>query len=415
MQLEVGPRSCPLCKCRLPESSDREAPGTRLCRECQAMVLTAFRGSVPISSSMAIAGEDQTITSYHNEAVVEDYSLAGAAEYSEDISPVFSSSGSETDISEFPSFETNEDPSFRFFENEDSVYQGHSVATHLHSDSNNGDSNSSINPAELFPPFNEISAVAESDPSVETPKAVQHYATQELQENAELKPNSLRTESDYQEAEEREGSSVGTVTADPWEDPLPAWDYSQNEWPVLVGTGKRGVQKLPRAVVLAFIILLVALLSYFLVYRPANAKRGTSDSGALAGGKDAHSAAAAEEQIPASSSSVNPSTPVSTPSEPATASTAANENNNAQGKFSLQAAAFSTESGANDFAEKLKHSGVPSYVVPADVARRGRWYRVRVGRFNSADEAQRFASEVQLRAKTTGLALQLIVCQYEQP
>jgi cell division septation protein DedD len=365
---------------------------------------------------MAIVGEDQTITSYHNEAVVEEYSLAGAAEYSEDISPVFSSSGSETDISEFPPFETNEDPSFRFFENEDSVYQGHSVATHLHSDSNNGDSNSSINPAELFPRFNEISAVAEAEPSVETPKAVQHYAAPELQENVEPKPNSLHTESDYQEAEEREGSSVGAVTADPWEDPLPAWDYSQNEWPVLEGPGKRGVQKLPRAVVLAFIILLVALLSYFLVYRPANAKRGTSDPGALAGGKDAHSGAAAEEQIPASSSSANPSTPVSTPSEPATAtSTAAHENNNAQGKFSLQAAAFSTESGANEFAEKLKHAGVPSYVVPADVARRGRWYRVRVGRFNSADEAQRFASEVQLRAKTTGLALQLIVCQYEQP
>jgi len=413
MHLEVGPRSCPLCKCSLPETSGRDAPGTRLCRECQSMVLTAFRGSVPISSSMAIVGEDQTITSSHNEAVVEEYSLAGAAEYSEDFSPVFSSSGSETDIREFLPFETHDDSSFRFFENEDADFQRPSIAN-LHHDSNNGDGNPSINPAE-FLPFNEVSAVAEAEPSVETPKAVQHYEVPDVQEHVEPKPDSLHTESDYQEAEEREGSSVGTVTADPWKDPLPAWDYSQNEWPVLVGPGKRGVQSRPRAVVLALIILLVAVLTYFLVYRPANAERSTNDSGALAGSKDSPPAAAAEEQKQASSASVNAS-PVSTPSESATAtSTAANENNNAQGKFSLQAAAFPTESGANDYAEKLKHAGVPSYVVPADVARRGRWFRVRVGRFNSADEAQRFASEAQLRAKTTGLALQLIVCQYEQP
>jgi cell division septation protein DedD len=366
---------------------------------------------------MAIVGEDQTITSYCNEAAVEDeYSLVSASEHSEDISPVLSSSAAESEIPEFLPFETHEDSSFRFFENEDSDYQAHSVVTQLHHDSNNGHGNPSINPTELFLPSNGMRAVAEAEHAVETPKAVQGYAAPELQENVETKPNSLHTDSDYQEAEEREGSSVETVTADPWEEPLPAWDYSQNEWPVLVGPGKRGVQRRPRAVILAFMILIVAVLTYFLIYRPASAERGTRDSGAVARDADSHSAAAAEEQKQASSPSVNPSHAVSTPSEPATAtSTVVNENNNAQGKFSLQAAAFPTESGATEFAEKLKHAGVPSYVVPAEVARRGRWFRVRIGRFNSADEAQRFASEAQLRAKTTGLALQLIVCQYEQP
>jgi cell division protein FtsN len=58
---------------------------------------------------------------------------------------------------------------------------------------------------------------------------------------------------------------------------------------------------------------------------------------------------------------------------------------------------------------------VPSYVVSADLARRGRWFRVRVGRFNTAEDAQKFAKEAQLRAKAAGMSLQLIVSQYEQP
>jgi cell division protein FtsN len=58
---------------------------------------------------------------------------------------------------------------------------------------------------------------------------------------------------------------------------------------------------------------------------------------------------------------------------------------------------------------------VPSYVVSADIARRGRWFRVRVGRFNSAEDAQRFAGEAQQRAKAAGISLQLVVSQYDEP
>jgi cell division septation protein DedD len=94
---------------------------------------------------------------------------------------------------------------------------------------------------------------------------------------------------------------------------------------------------------------------------------------------------------------------------------AAATDNSVQGQFSLQAASFPTQEGADEFAERLKRAGVPSYVVPAELLRRGRWFRVRVGRFNSAEDAQRFAGEAQQRARAAGIAVQLIVCQYGQP
>ncbi|MFY9574882.1 MAG: SPOR domain-containing protein, partial [Blastocatellia bacterium] len=116
---------------------------------------------------------------------------------------------------------------------------------------------------------------------------------------------------------------------------------------------------------------------------------------------------------PASSSvsAAGDSKPSGTPASDA----AASNDQNVQGRFSLQAAAFPTEAAADEFAEKLKQAGVPSYVVNADLARRGRWFRVRIGRFNTAEDAQRYSSEAQLRARASGTSLQLIVCQYEQP
>jgi cell division septation protein DedD len=86
-----------------------------------------------------------------------------------------------------------------------------------------------------------------------------------------------------------------------------------------------------------------------------------------------------------------------------------------QGKFSLQAASFPNAVGANEFAEKLHRAGVPAYVVSADIPGKGRWFRVRVGRFGTRDEATRFAGDARLRAKAAGLALQLVPCDYETP
>jgi cell division septation protein DedD len=83
--------------------------------------------------------------------------------------------------------------------------------------------------------------------------------------------------------------------------------------------------------------------------------------------------------------------------------------------YSLQAASFSNEADARSFSEKLVRVGVPAYIVSADVPKRGRWFRVRVGSFPTAEEANRYIVQSKQRAKTAGITLDLIVCDYEKP
>ena len=41
----------------------------------------------------------------------------------------------------------------------------------------------------------------------------------------------------------------------------------------------------------------------------------------------------------------------------------------------------------------MKDRGYPAYIVEADVPGKGTWYRVRLGRFPSKDEAGRYLSD----------------------
>jgi cell division protein FtsN len=166
-------------------------------------------------------------------------------------------------------------------------------------------------------------------------------------------------------------------------------------------------------------LLVVAAGYYFLVYRASTPPRRTAaqsgETERVAAVAEPHaSTVATEGQVdpPREAAASTPAKPV----EPAAQDAAlSNEIKNAQGRFSLQAAAFPTQSGADEFADKLKRAGLPSYVASVELARRGRWFRVRIGRFNAADDAQKFAGEAQQRARAAGLSLQLIVCQYDQP
>jgi cell division septation protein DedD len=87
----------------------------------------------------------------------------------------------------------------------------------------------------------------------------------------------------------------------------------------------------------------------------------------------------------------------------------------AVGSLTLQSAAFPDEAGASEFSNKLIRTGIPAYVVPADLPRKGRWFRVRVGRFSNADDAKRYAVQSRLRAKAAGLDVDFIVVEYGKP
>ena len=83
--------------------------------------------------------------------------------------------------------------------------------------------------------------------------------------------------------------------------------------------------------------------------------------------------------------------------------------------YALQVASFPNESGAKQYSEKLVRAGVPVYVVSADIPRRGRWYRVRAGKFATPDEARKYAADWQQRARAAGISIQLVTCDYTQP
>ena len=214
------------------------------------------------------------------------------------------------------------------------------------------------------------------------------------------------------EEQKQEPAGTGDAASEAFESPLQGSEYSRDQWPVLTSPANRNSMGRLRTSMIALAVLACAAGSYFLIRAATNSAPMERSSAA---GAPVDSSAKPTDIGAQNHSPSGPSLPNA---ESATQKLVSDErvsgnDSNAQGRFSLQAAAFPTETGAEEFAGKLRHARVPSYVVPADLARRGTWFRVRIGRFNSADDAQRFAREAQLRARTVGMSLQLIVCQYE--
>jgi septal ring-binding cell division protein DamX len=73
-----------------------------------------------------------------------------------------------------------------------------------------------------------------------------------------------------------------------------------------------------------------------------------------------------------------------------------------EGAFTLQLAASQARADADRFAARLREKGYAPYVMESDVPGRGKWYRVRMGRFGSKEAAmkylQDFRRETQLDA-----------------
>lgn len=200
------------------------------------------------------------------------------------------------------------------------------------------------------------------------------------------------------------------------------WDHSKHHWPILVGPARTKSFSRMRAAMVGLTLLGSAAVFYFLVYQPMTrgggkatpAPSATSDRAATG----AESGAAPARTDAQKSESARPEEAQSAPIPKPEQTAAVNEDSSkmdTRGRFSLQAAAFPTQAGADEFAEKLKRAGLASYVVSADMGRRGTWFRVRVGRFESAEAAKQYSAEALLRAKAAaGISPQLIVCQYEQ-
>lgn len=198
--------------------------------------------------------------------------------------------------------------------------------------------------------------------------------------------------------------SLPDSATDPWDDPLPSWDHSQHEWPLMVGTRQPDALARLRLPVAVLALLAACAAIYFFAYRALS--------------EPVESAATHQQE----SSPAQPANDVAASSEPqqAPATEAAlaveaaptNELISAEGAYSLQAASFPNEAAAIEFSQKLASAGIDAYIVPADIAGRGRWFRVRAGRFLTTDEAQKYAALSRQRARAAGMNIQLIVCDY---
>ena len=63
------------------------------------------------------------------------------------------------------------------------------------------------------------------------------------------------------------------------------------------------------------------------------------------------------------------------------------------GPFTLQISAFQNQPEAERFAAKLRDRGYAPFIVPAEVPKKGTWYRVRMGNFPSKEAASRYLSD----------------------
>jgi cell division septation protein DedD len=81
------------------------------------------------------------------------------------------------------------------------------------------------------------------------------------------------------------------------------------------------------------------------------------------------------------------------------------------GNFTVQVRSSPDESDARAAAQALGAAGVEAYVVRADLGARGVWYRVRIGRYATRDEA----SQAAVKLRSSGRVSDAIVQSYEAP
>ena len=207
------------------------------------------------------------------------------------------------------------------------------------------------------------------------------------------------------------------VVTNPIEPPAEDWSSTPSDYPILMKGPEHSKLQSFRLPFVAAALVCLGVAGYFLIYRSSiQASQSGPGLAQVQPGKPGHASA---DQSLASQASlagaqakeiIEQAAAEHTQGQIARAASEVSE-----GRYSLQAAAFPNESGANEFCERLKRAGVPAYVVSADIAGRGTWFRVRVGRFETTQHADRFASEARLRARASGLNLQLIVSTYDKP
>jgi DedD protein len=77
------------------------------------------------------------------------------------------------------------------------------------------------------------------------------------------------------------------------------------------------------------------------------------------------------------------------------------------GGFTVQVGAMPARAEADALVAKLRGQGLAPYVVEADIPGKGTFYRVRLGKFRSRDEAKRYLADVQRETQLSGFVAQV--------
>lgn len=409
MQLTSTELTCPLCKHPVSANGGHSDP-TRLCEDCRRIVQTIRSTNSPLG---VIESPQARTTSQPQVAIglkTECIQLGDANElYEEEIeAPIgepyplaFNSlTDAEPGLLDFDEL-FDEEPAIRDgsqdYLSESFQYEGVSQTSTLIADPM---------PEPITQPFYVVSG------SVETPIAniVVAEAIRDLSD--EIAVSTL--EHDHLNACAVNSQSATEFFGDqaltgPTEEQA-QHNFAPMDFPVLVrGTdgNKLARLRLPLAVAL---LAGSSVAGYFVIYRPS-----TQAPQSIERLSQQLGSARAGSQQPALQTKGEAEPGIVSAHGDTNSASAQAPNESLEGRYSLQAAAFPNEAGANDFCERLKRSGVPAYVVSAEIAGRGKWFRVRVGRFESTQKADRFASEARIRARASGLNLQLIVSSYDKP
>jgi cell division septation protein DedD len=439
MQFETTNSICALCKSALAPSADAYPGPSRLCRPCQQLVqtilpragLTAAREAAPAVDALeigfdyagAIEGAESNLFNPEEESYykteleiqpdpdesgdfVEDFPGApheslydDRDDLSDHVSVDFAPSDSAVNqeavstIDEASSYGTEAAP--EAWQNVTHIYGAQPTSDYI--------------PPITAPLTGETNREIARDGLWSAPAETQSVDMQSVEPNA-VETNTVEIGSAEAPARGYDQSAI-----DPWDNPLPAWDYSHSEYPVLLGPRKdRKRTKLWLPV--AAVLLIGCLIAGYLILSQSDTAQNlgqnsfaesNTDSTAKAA-EDNSTAAATRQQNVLSQASAD-ITPAEAPQPPASTEFGS------QGTLTLQSAAFPDEAGANDFSTKLIRAGIPAYVVPADLPRKGRWFRVRVGRFTNADDAKKYAAQSRFRAKAAGMDLNFIVVEYGKP
>ncbi|HJQ70717.1 MAG TPA: SPOR domain-containing protein [Blastocatellia bacterium] len=409
MQFEMTNSTCALCKSAFAPSADAYPGPSRLCLACQRLVQTIL----PRSGVYAVRGAAPSMGELFASDAVEAAATNDGFEYAEEVREIESDFYRPEEESYFKTefeIQPHQDEAADFVEDfPGAPHQGldqgqdeEGVSTPARSEASSYDAQPAADAWQGATLIYGAQPAPDYSPPATAPLNGHEVEAQPVGASAGEANTSATLAQSYDEQ-----------ATDPWENPLPAWEYSKSEYPVLLGLRKKTNQKRFFWIIVAGLLIVFFVIGYFVMARPdaADSNNGprASEPSDTPGAAEANPAASAAGQQGAPGETVTDAAPAQS------IKSAASTEFGSVGSLTLQTAAFPDEAGANEFTKKLISAGIPAYVVPADLQGKGRWFRVRVGRFSNADDAKKYAVQSRLRAKAAGMNVDFIVVEYGKP